>query len=59
MEGTGGADIVLVYFIGTFGMVLLAGAIFFFFVTYQKRLLKKELELNLVKAEQQEEILKN
>ncbi len=59
MEGTGGADIVLVYFIGTFGMVLLAGAIFFFFITYQKRLLKKELELNRVKSEQQQEILRN
>lgn len=55
----GSADIIIVYFIGTIGMVLLAGAIFFFFVTYQKRLLKKELELNQVKAAQQEEILKN
>lgn len=59
MEGTGGADIVLVYFIGTFGMVLLAGAIFFFFITYQKRLLKKQLELNRIKSEQQQEILRN
>lgn len=59
MEGAGGSEIILVYFIGTFGMVLLAGAIFFFFITYQKRLLKKELELNRVKAEQQEEILRN
>ena len=59
MEGTGGAEIVLVYIIGTFGMVLLAGAIFFFFITYQKRLLRKELELNRVKSEQQQEILKN
>lgn len=52
-------EIVLVYIIGTFAMVLLAGAIFFFFVTYQKRLLKKELEINRIKAEQQEQILKN
>lgn len=40
-------------------MLLLAGAIFFFFIVYQKRLLKKELEINKIKAEQQEEILKN
>lgn len=55
----GTTDIVLVYFIGTFAMLLLAGAIFFFFIVYQKRLLKKELEINLIKAEQQEKILKN
>lgn len=30
-----------------------------FFITYQKRLLKKELEINIIKARQQEEILKN
>lgn len=59
MEGTGGTEIVLVYIIGTLGMVLLASAIFFFFITYQKRLLKKELEINRVKAEQQEQILRN
>ncbi len=40
-------------------MLLLAGAIFFFFITYQKRLLKKELELNRIKSEQQKEILQN
>ena len=56
---SGTADIVLVYFIGTFAMLLLAGAIFFFFIVYQKRLLKKELEINKIKAEQQEEILRN
>lgn len=55
----GTADIVLVYFIGTFAMLLLAGAIFFFFIVYQKRLLKKELEINRIKAEQQEKILRN
>lgn len=52
-------EIALIYFVGTFGMIILAGSIFFFFVTYQKRLLKKELEINKIKAEQQEEILKN
>lgn len=59
MTEPGNADIVLVYFIGTFAMLLLAGAIFFFFIVYQKRLLKKELEINKIKADQQEEILKN
>jgi len=59
MPDSGNSEIVLVYFIGTLGMVLLAGSIFFFFVTYQKRLLKKQLELNKVKSEQQREILKN
>ncbi len=52
-------EIVLVYFVGTFGMAILAGAIFLFFTTYQKRLLKKELEINKIKTRQQEEILQN
>ncbi len=52
-------EIVLVYFIGTFGMVLLAAAIYFFFITYQKRLLKKQIELNDVKVAQQERLLQN
>lgn len=59
MTETANNGIVLVYFIGTVGMLLLAGAIFFFFVTYQKRLLIKQLELNEVKAAQQREILEN
>jgi len=57
--GTGNSEIVLVYFIGTVGMILLAGGIFFFFVTYQKRLLKKQLEINQVKSDHQKEILRN
>lgn len=52
-------SIIFVYFIGTLGMVLLALSIFFFFITYQKKMLKKQLELNKVKADQQEEILRN
>lgn len=52
-------EITLIFFAGTFAMVLLAAAIIFFFVTYQKRLLKKELEINRVKAEQQEELVRN
>ena len=52
-------EIVIIYFIGTFGMVFLAAAIFFFFITYQKRLFKKQVELNEVKAAQQEKLLQN
>ncbi len=59
MSVLGNAEIVLIYIVGTFGMIILAGAIFFFFVTYQKRLLIKELEINRIKSEQQEEMLKN
>lgn len=59
MVVNGNTEIVLLYIVGTFGMVILAGAIFFFFTTYQKGLLKRELEINKMKAEQQEEILKN
>ncbi|MCY1719736.1 sensor histidine kinase [Prolixibacteraceae bacterium Z1-6] len=56
---SGSADVVLVYFIGSVGMLLLAGGIFFFFITYQKRLLQKQLELNQVRQEQQQQILQN
>jgi signal transduction histidine kinase len=59
MADSGNAEIVLIYFVGTFGMIILAGAIFFFFITYQKKLLRKELEINRIKSEQQKEILKN
>jgi signal transduction histidine kinase len=52
-------SIFLIYFIGTLGMVLLALSIFFFFVTYQKKMLKKQLELNETRSKQQEEILRN
>ena len=59
MPESGNAEIVLVYFIGTMGMVILAAGIFLFFITYQKRLLKKQLELNTIKSQQQKEILIN
>jgi signal transduction histidine kinase len=52
-------SIILVFFIGTLGMVLLALSVFFFFVTYQKKMLTKQLELNETRAKQQEEILRN
>jgi signal transduction histidine kinase len=57
--GSGNSELILVYFIGTVGMILLAGGIFFFFVTYQKRLLQKQLEVNQIKHDQQKEILRN
>lgn len=53
------SDIILIYFVGTVGMLLLAGSLFFFFLTYQKRLLKKQLEINKIQSEQQEIILQN
>lgn len=56
---TGNSELILVYFIGTVGMILLAGGIFFFFITYQKRLLQKQLEVNQIKQDQQAEILRN
>jgi len=59
MFGSENTEIVMIFFVGTFAMVFLAAAIIFFFITYQKRLLKKELEINRVKAEQQEELLRN
>lgn len=52
-------NIVFVYFIGTLGMALLALSIFFFFIIYQRKMLKKQLELNETKARQQEEIISN
>lgn len=55
----GNSDLILVYFIGTVGMLLLAVGIFYFFVSYQKRLLQKQIELNKVKQKQQEEMLRN
>jgi signal transduction histidine kinase len=59
MSDLGSNSIIPIYFIGTLGMLLLAISIFFFFVTYQKRMLKKQLELNETLARQQEEIIAN
>jgi signal transduction histidine kinase len=55
----GNSEVVIIYFVGTFAMMLLAGGIFFFFVTYQKRLLKKQIELKEIKAAHQEKLLQN
>lgn len=52
-------NIVYVYFIGTLGMALLALSVFFFFVIYQRKMLKKQLELNETRERQQEEIILN
>ncbi len=59
MTEIGSNSIIPIYFIGTLGMVLLALSIFFFFVTYQKKMLKKQLELNETRTRQQEEIIQN
>lgn len=59
MTGAEGSNIVLVYFVGTLGMMLLAFTVFYFFITYQKRMLRKQLELNETRARQQEEIIAN
>jgi len=40
-------------------MMLLAGGLVVFFITYQKRMLAKQLEVNRIKQDQQKEILKN
>ena len=40
-------------------MLLLAGGLLFFFITYQKRLLRKQLEITRIKQNQQREILRN
>jgi signal transduction histidine kinase len=52
-------NIVYVYFIGTLGMALLALSVFFFFLIYQRKMLKKQLELNETRERQQEEIISN
>lgn len=59
MAESGNPELVVVYFIGTLGMILLAAVIVFFFVAYQKRLLTKQLELNRIKSAQQDEIIRN
>ncbi len=52
-------SITVVYLVGSLGMIFLAISIFFFFLIYQKKMLKKQLELNETRAKQQEEILRN
>lgn len=52
-------SIIFIYFIGTLGMALLALSVFFFFIIYQKKMLKKQLELNETRARQQEKIISN
>ncbi len=59
MDESGNPELVMVYFIGTLGMILLAAVIVFFFVAYQKRLLTKQLELNRIKSAQKDEIIRN
>lgn len=58
MDSSANAEIIYLYFIGSFGMIIMAGVVSFFFFSFQKKLLKKELELNRWKSLQQEEILR-
>lgn len=53
-----GMTLILFLVIGTLAMLILAFAIFFFFLVYQKRLMSKEIEMNLIKAKQQEDLLR-
>ncbi|MFA8299686.1 MAG: sensor histidine kinase [Hyphomicrobiales bacterium] len=59
MINSGEEQIAIIILIGTFGMFILAVGIFFFFVTYKKRLLIKELELNKIKVIHNNELLKH
>lgn len=58
MAEGGGLTLILILIIGTMAMLILAIGIFFFFVTYQKKLLAKELEVNQIKTNQQKELLR-
>ena len=59
MDTTSNFETILIIGIGTLGMVILALGIVFFFLTYQKRLQKQQLQLSRVKAEQQKQLLEN
>lgn len=58
MNGGDGMTLILFLVIGTLAMLILALAIFFFFLVYQKRLLAKEIEVSQIKARQQEDLLR-
>ncbi len=53
-----GLTLILILMAGTLAMLILALGLFFFFVTYQKRIFAKQLEMNQIKSEQQEELLR-
>jgi signal transduction histidine kinase len=59
MAEDSGLTLILIFVAGTLAMLTLALGLFFFFVTYQKRIIAKQLELNQIKSEQQEELLRN
>lgn len=58
MAEDSGLTLVLILVAGTLAMFTLALGLFFFFVTYQKRIIAKQLELNQIKSGQQEELLR-
>ncbi len=51
-------DVVLILVIGTLAMVILAMGIVFFFLIYQKRIQDNELQLNRIKTEHQQNLIK-
>jgi signal transduction histidine kinase len=59
MAEDSGLTLILIFVAGTLAMLTLALGLFFFFVTYQKRIIAKQLELNQIKSEQQEVLLRN
>ncbi|MEO1053203.1 MAG: sensor histidine kinase [Bacteroidota bacterium] len=52
------SDFILTLFIGTAGMLLLAGGIVFFVLFYQKRMLKSKIEKQEMEANYQKKLLK-
>ncbi|MCL3778832.1 sensor histidine kinase [Prolixibacteraceae bacterium JC049] len=57
MVGSEETQIIIILFLGTIGMMVLAVGVFVFFVTYKRRLLEKELQINKIKSEQQKQLL--
>jgi len=57
VEGNG-LTLILILVAGTLAMLTLALGLVFFFVTYQKRIIAKQLEMNQIKSEQQDALLR-
>ncbi len=59
MEIPDNSDVIIILFVGALSIISLALGILFFFIFYQKKLHKNELQINSIKAEHQKELLKN
>jgi len=57
MEIEGSNDIVLYILIGSFGMVILMGAVILFVLLYQKKVIKHQLEIENLNVKNQEKML--